>query len=107
MVKELTPREFVERRAAGAQMTLLDVREHWEVQLAPAPTGFVHIPMGEIGSRLSELQPADDIVVLCRSGGRSGQVAQFLDQQQFKSVANLSGGILEWGRQLDPNIPQY
>ena len=107
MVKELTPGEFVARRAAGAEMTLLDVREAWEVKLAPAPTDFVHIPMGEIAARLSELDPRADLVVLCRSGGRSGQVAEFLDRRQFHSVTNLTGGILEWSRELDPAIPQY
>jgi rhodanese-related sulfurtransferase len=107
MVKELTPRQFVEQRAAGAAMTLLDVREDWEVQLAPAPTQFVHIPMGEITTRLAELDSTADVVVICRSGGRSMQVAHFLDRQQFASVANLTGGILEWSRDLDPKIPQY
>ena len=107
MVKDLTPRQFVAQRTAGQPMTLVDVREDWEVKLAPAPTQFLHIPMGEITARLSELDPKSEIVVLCRSGGRSMQVAQFLDRQEFTSVANLTGGILEWSRDLDPRIPQY
>ncbi len=107
MVRELTPAEFVTRRAAGEMMTLVDVREPWEVQLAPAPTDFVHIPMGDISARLNELDPNAELVVLCRSGARSGQVAAFLDSRRFKSVANLAGGILEWSRTLDPSIPQY
>jgi adenylyltransferase/sulfurtransferase len=107
VVKEISPREFVERRAAGADVTLLDVREDWEIEMAPAPTGFVHIPMGEISDRLGELDPNQDIVVLCRSGGRSMQVAQYLERQQFKSVSNLAGGILAWSRDLDPTIPTY
>jgi rhodanese-related sulfurtransferase len=107
MVKEISPREFMERRAAGAKATLLDVREDWEIELAPAPTEFVHIPMGEISDRLAELDPRQDTVVLCRSGGRSMQVAQYLDRQQFTSVSNLAGGILAWSRDLDPKIPTY
>jgi rhodanese-related sulfurtransferase len=107
MVKEITPGEFVQRRAAGADMALIDVREDWEVQLAPAPTEFQHIPMGQIVDRLNELDPARETVVLCRSGGRSMQVAHFLDQKNFVSVANLSGGILAWSSELDPSIPTY
>ena len=82
-IKELSPQEFLERRAAGTSMTLLDVREDWETQLAPVPTGLVHIPMGQIADRLSELDPKQDTVVICRSGGRSLEVARFLTAHGF------------------------
>jgi rhodanese-related sulfurtransferase len=107
MVKELSPREFLERRTAGAAMTLLDVREDWEIQLAPVPSAVVHIPMGRIAERLAELEPTATTVVICRSGGRSLQVAHLLESQGFHSVFNLAGGILAWSRDLDPKIPQY
>jgi adenylyltransferase/sulfurtransferase len=71
MIKDITPREFLERRAAGDDMTLLDVREDWETALAPVPSDIVHIPMGQIVDRLSELDPQRETVVICRSGGRS------------------------------------
>jgi rhodanese-related sulfurtransferase len=107
MVKEITPQEFVARRAGGTAMTLLDVREDWETKLAPVPADIVHIPMGQIADRLAELDPATETVVICRSGGRSMQVANFLAGKGFGSVYNLSGGILAWSRDLDPRIPQY
>jgi rhodanese-related sulfurtransferase len=107
MLGELTPREFLDRRDAGEELTLLDVREDWEVKLAPVPTHTVHIPMGEISDRIAELQPEKPTVVICRSGGRSAQVAQFLERQGFEKVFNLSGGILAWSRVIDPRIPQY
>ncbi|HWG69207.1 MAG TPA: rhodanese-like domain-containing protein [Steroidobacteraceae bacterium] len=107
MIKDITPRQFMERRAAGTDMTLLDVREEWETQLAPVPTGILHIPMGQIESRLGELDPRRETVVICRSGGRSLEVARFLEHKGFHSVANLAGGILAWSRDLDPAIPQY
>lgn len=107
MVKEISPQEFLERRAAGTAMTLLDVREDWETALAPVPAELVHIPMGQIQGRLSELDPAQETVVICRSGGRSMQVAHFLATQGFNSVYNLAGGILAWSRDIDPRIPQY
>jgi rhodanese-related sulfurtransferase len=107
MIKELTPQEFVDLRAAGGEATLLDVREDWETQLAPVPTAIVHIPMGQVPDRLAELDPQKHTVVICRSGGRSMQVARFLAAQGFASVSNLAGGILAWSRDLDPAIPQY
>jgi rhodanese-related sulfurtransferase len=107
MGSELTPREFVDRRAAGEEMALLDVREDWEIALAPVPTDTVHIPMGEIPDRIRELDPNKATVVICRSGGRSAQVADFLERQGFGKVFNLAGGILAWSRVIDPSIPQY
>jgi rhodanese-related sulfurtransferase len=107
MIGELSPREFLDRRDAGEELTLLDVREDWEVALAPVPTPTVHIPMGEISDRVAELDPKKATVVICRSGGRSAQVAQFLERQGFGKVFNLSGGILAWSRVIDPSIPQY
>jgi rhodanese-related sulfurtransferase len=107
MVKDLDPTEFLKRRTAGEAMTLLDVREDWEIGLAPVPSEVVHIPMGQIADRVKELDPTMETVVICRSGGRSLQVAQFLSAQGFASVSNLAGGILAWSRDLDSRIPQY
>ncbi|HEY3655831.1 MAG TPA: rhodanese-like domain-containing protein [Steroidobacteraceae bacterium] len=107
MIKEISPKEFLSRRAAGTPMTLLDVREDWETRLAPVPSSLVHIPMGQVADRLSELDPKLETVVICRSGGRSLEVARFLTAQGFASVSNLAGGILAWSRDVDPNIPQY
>jgi rhodanese-related sulfurtransferase len=107
MVEELSPQEFLAKRAAGADMTLLDVREEWEIKLAPVPSPLLHIPMGQIAERLAELDPARTTVVICRSGGRSREVARFLESRGFGSVWNLAGGILAWSRDIDPRIPQY
>lgn len=107
MVPELSPRDFLARRAAGADMTLVDVREGWETTLAPVPTKVMLIPMAEMPNRLGELDPAAEIVVVCRSGGRSLQVASYLSSRGFAHVSNLAGGILAWSRDLDPTIVQY
>lgn len=107
MIKDVSPREFLERRQGGADMLLLDVREDWETQLAPVPTEVLHIPMGQIGGRLGELDPLQETVVICRSGGRSLEVARFLSNRGFASVSNLAGGILAWSADVDPRIPRY
>jgi rhodanese-related sulfurtransferase len=107
MVGELTPQQFLDRRSAGDPMTLVDVREDWETQLSPVPSAHVHIPMGQIVERLAELNPEAPTVVICRSGGRSLEVARFLSAHGFGSVFNLAGGILAWSRDIDPSIPQY
>jgi rhodanese-related sulfurtransferase len=104
-VAEITPTEFVERRSRGESLTLLDVREDWELGVASVPD-VVHIPMGEVADRLGELDRSREVVVLCRSGRRSLQVANFLQQNGFQAV-NLAGGILAWSRELDATIPTY
>ena len=104
-VAEITPTEFVARRERGESLTLLDVREEWELGVASVPD-VVHIPMGEVADRLSELDRGREVVVLCRSGRRSLQVANFLQQNGFQAV-NLAGGILAWSRELDATIPTY
>ena len=102
----MTPREYAARAEAGPAPVLLDIREDWELAIARLD-GVLHIPMGEIPARLGELAPEREIVVLCRSGGRSAQVARFLQQQGFRDVWNLAGGILAWSEQLDPSLAQY
>jgi len=102
----MTPREYAARAEAGPAPLLLDVREGWELAIARLD-GVLHIPMGEIPARLGELAPEQEIVVLCRSGGRSATVARFLQQQGYRDVWNLSGGILAWSEQLDPSLTQY
>ena len=104
-VAEITPTEFVARRERGESLTLLDVREEWELGVASVPD-VVHIPMGEVADRLGELDRSREVVVLCRSGRRSLQVANFLQQNGFQAV-NLAGGILAWSRELDATIPTY
>ena len=104
-VAEITPTEFVARRERGESLTLLDVREEWELGVASVPD-VVHIPMGEVAARLGELERGREVVVLCRSGRRSLQVANFLQQNGFQAV-NLAGGILAWSRELDATIPTY
>lgn len=106
MMKEMSPREFAARAAEGEPPMLLDIREDWELAIASIPAA-IHIPMGDIPARLGELERDRDIVVLCRSGGRSAQVARFLEQQGYQRVWNLAGGILAWSEQLDPSIPPY
>lgn len=106
MVNEITPKELKARREAGSGPLVIDVREKWELDKASIPD-VRHIPMGEIPARLAELDPHQETVVMCRSGGRSMQVAQFLARNGFGNVANLTGGILAWSRDVDPSVSAY
>jgi adenylyltransferase/sulfurtransferase len=106
MIDHITPSDFVERRKAGEDLLLLDVREPRELAVASVP-GAVHIPMAQVPARLGELDRQKHIVVICHSGGRSQAVAGFLQHQGFGKVSNLAGGITRWSREVDPSIPVY
>jgi len=90
---------------AREQPLVLDVREPWEIEKASIP-GITAIPMREIPARAGELPREREIVAVCHHGGRSMQVAMFLEQQGYK-LHNLSGGMDAWALQIDPSVPRY
>jgi adenylyltransferase/sulfurtransferase len=106
MVHDITPEELQSRLQAGDPWVVIVVREAHELEISSLPFAH-HIPMGDIPTRLGEIDPAATTVVMCRSGGRSMQVARFLESRGFRSVSNLSGGILAWGERIDPSLRPY
>lgn len=104
---EITSEELKSLRDVGEELTVLDVREPWEVEVARIADSK-HIAMGDIPARFNqELDPDDHIVVLCHHGVRSMNVTAWLRQQGFEKVQSLQGGIDRWARQIDPSVPVY
>lgn len=95
-------------RSAGADFLLLDCRQKNEYDLVRIQ-GAVLIPIEEISTRLGELEPHRQrhIVVHCHHGGRSRMVTEWLRQQGFEQVQNMSGGIDAWAQHVDPTLPRY
>jgi rhodanese-related sulfurtransferase len=113
MIAQVRPRELSTwlKAAGGAgKPVLLDVREPAELLAAsvkPADFTLVAIPMGQLVSRLGDLDPQRPVACLCHHGGRSNQVAAFLESRGFTTVANIAGGIHAWADELDPGIGRY
>jgi len=103
---EIFAPELRARIDRGDLPLIVDVREVEEVALARFPHA-VHIPMGEIPSRLSELDRGREIIVVCHHGIRSAQVAGYLSGVGFERVYNLAGGIDAWSISVDPAVPRY
>ena len=78
--------------------TILDIREPFEWEQGVLPDATL-IPMGETPERMGELNTDQAFLVVCRSGGRSQQVAAFLAMNGFKKVANMNGGMHALGLQ--------
>lgn len=74
---------------------LLDVREPDEWQAGHAPDAH-HMPMMEVPARIAEIPNDTEVVVVCRSGGRSGQVVSYLMGNGWDNVRNLDGGMQAW-----------
>jgi molybdopterin/thiamine biosynthesis adenylyltransferase/rhodanese-related sulfurtransferase/molybdopterin converting factor small subunit len=85
---------------------LVDVREPHEYEICRIP-GADLIPQGDLERRIHELDRDWDIVMFCRSGGRSARTAKFLREAGFRRVRNLTGGILAWSDKVDPSVPKY
>jgi rhodanese-related sulfurtransferase len=89
--------ETVAALHAEGDVTVLDVREPGEYAAGHIP-GALLIPLGELPDRLHEVPEEGPVVVVCRSGNRSGQASRFLRQQGFDNVHNMLGGMLAWQR---------
>ncbi len=91
-VSEISVDELAARLEAGA--FVLDVRQPDEYVAGHVP-GACLIPLGEVPDRLGELPADQELLVICRSGGRSFTAAEFLEQQHIRAV-NVAGGTLAW-----------
>ena len=113
MISHVRPaqwQQWLDQATANALPVVLDVREPWELQTASVTAqGFelLHIPMGSVPQQLATLDTARPVACLCHHGVRSLRVAAFLAQQGFAQVANITGGIDAWSRELDPSVPLY
>ncbi len=104
---EITPEEVKAKLDKRETFTLLDVREPWEFETAKIASAKL-MPMGEVPSRAhQELEPEDEIVVLCHHGVRSMNVTVWLRQQGFEKAQSMRGGIDSWSRLVDPEVPTY
>jgi len=91
--------------ASREKPVLLDVREPWEFERARIE-GAQLVPMREVPNRLGDIEEGREIVAICHHGGRSMQVALFLEKAGYK-VHNLTGGVDAWSRTVDPTVPLY
>jgi len=107
-MKQISPAELATWLADSARdkPVLLDVREPWEYERAHIE-GAQLVPMSELPRRLDEIDPDKDVVAICHHGGRSLQVAIFLEKNGYSKIHNLAGGVDAWSRTVDPAIPLY
>ncbi len=97
-VEDVSPKTAYEIVQNGSHAQFIDVRERWEYRQAHPP-GITLIPLGELPSRLNELDPDRPVVIICNSGNRSQTAAGILGQNGFRKVYNVLDGIVGWMQQ--------
>jgi len=90
----------------GGSVQVLDVREPWEWEIARIPQASL-LPLGELATRLGEVDPRAEVVTYCHHGARSAQARELLRAAGFSRVRSLSGGIDGWAREIEPGMARY
>ena len=106
-MQEITAKELKAKLDNGEDVQIIDVREADEYAVARIPNS-VHIPLGQVLNRVSEIDPSRETVVHCKMGGRSAKAIEALTRAGFQgNLANLKGGITAWSNDVDPSVPKY
>jgi molybdopterin/thiamine biosynthesis adenylyltransferase/rhodanese-related sulfurtransferase/molybdopterin converting factor small subunit len=106
-MEEITATELKERLDRGDSVQIIDVREPNEYEIARLPDSKL-IPLGQVTSRMSEIDSERETVVHCKMGGRSAKAIEALKRAGFEGrLINLKGGITAWSNDVDPSVPKY
>lgn len=100
------PRGLADALASPAPPLVLDVREAWELDIARLPD-VLHIPLGDLPARASEVPLDRDVVVMCHRGGRSAKAVALLNGLGYRRARNLAGGIDAWAGEVDASLARY
>lgn len=98
-IEEVSAEEARAKQKSGA--VLVDVREMHEWNEGHIP-GARHIPLGSLAKRAKELDPAKEIIAVCRSGSRSITAAMILQHAGYTNVSSMAGGMISWTRHRFP-----
>ncbi len=106
-MEEITATELKGRLDRGDDLQIIDVREPNEYEAARIE-GAKLIPLGQVVSRMDEIDAGRETVVHCKLGGRSAKAIEALQRAGFKGrLVNLKGGITAWSNDVDPSVPKY
>lgn len=106
-MRNFTPKQLKDYLdQTDTQLLLLDVREQWEFEYCSIK-GSKLISMGELPYKLGELDPNQEIIMICHHGIRSRQMGYYMEQAGFKSITNLEGGVERWAEDVEPDMKRY
>ncbi len=100
-MKTISPAELKKWMDEKNPFVLIDIREEWEREVYSI--GGLHIPMGDVPQRRSEIPTDTPVVVYCEKGIRSSIIIQRLETAGFDNLYNLLGGMSSW-RRVNPDM---
>ena len=104
--KEISVQTLNKKIKNNEQFSLIDVREHKELEISKISQA-IHIPMNTIPDNLHKIESTQPVIIMCKSGGRSAQVCEYLQNQGYSNIYNLKGGIIGWALEIDPSMDIY
>ncbi len=102
----ITVKELNKKILSKEQFFLIDIREPYERNITKI-NHSIHIPMIDIPQAIKKFNKNDELIIMCRSGIRSEIICNYLEENNFTNVNNLTGGIIAWGKEIDPEITIY
>ncbi|PGM55702.1 rhodanese-like domain-containing protein [Bacillus sp. AFS053548] len=99
MMNTISANEVKERLESGETLFLVDVREDYEVEYGKIPEA-VHIPMGQIPSKLDVFNKEFEYIFICKAGVRSENVCEYLNDLGYKAI-NMEGGMMAWEGEIE------
>lgn len=105
VLENITVKDLERRLSKGDRVLLLDVRGEDERKICSLGENWLQL--SELEERSIELDPSQEIIVYCHTGGRSVYAAMLLRSIGFANVKNLEGGIDAWAREIDPTMKRY
>lgn len=103
---EIEPLALKKLLDSGADLQLIDVRDDWEREICALP-GSIDIPMMRIPNQVGQLSPERPVVVVCHSGMRSLQAANWMRHNGAADARSLRGGLDAWAAEIDPAMARY
>jgi adenylyltransferase/sulfurtransferase len=103
---DISPQQLADRLKRGEHVKIIDVREPHEWDISHIEGAHL-IPLGTLAAHMSELDSAEEIVLQCKTGGRSMKALELLRTAGFRKLKNLKGGINAWAREVDTSLPTY
>ena len=105
-IKEISVQSLNTKINNNEFFLLIDVREIQELEISKISQS-IHIPMNTIPENLNQIESSKPVIIMCKSGGRSAQVCQYLQDQGYLNIYNLKGGIISWALEIDSNMDTY
>lgn len=99
---EISPNQAKEWMTSKNDIQIIDVRESFEFGLGNI--GGVNIPLSKLDQNLEMISKEKQVIVVCKSGGRSSKAITKLKELGYLNIVNLSGGLLQWKKEIDSTL---